>query len=79
MFCPDSFFLFLDVALGWRAMSRNKTIPVWRLGGVWLVMQLREWFSGCENVPLETFYRYKGILLQCFVPVKRFKRNKSSG
>lgn len=63
MFCPDSFFLFLDVAPGWSAMSRNKTIPVWRLGGVWLEMQLIEWFSGCENVPLETFYWHKDILL----------------
>lgn len=57
MFCPDSFFLFLEVVLGWRTMSIGRLIPVRRLNGLLLKVQLGEWFSMCENVPPETFYR----------------------
>lgn len=57
MFCPDSFFLFLDVVLGWGTMSIGRLIPVTRLNGLLLKVQLGEWFSMCENVPPETFYQ----------------------
>ena len=56
MFCPDSFFLFLDVVLSWGTVSRNRRIPVYGGKiGLLLYVSLSEWFSGCENVPLKRF------------------------